>query len=355
MQTTTHSNLIVFPQSVQDWLTERTLTKETIEKFGLSWNGREIVIPVRDDAGVFLFNKYRRDPFTTDETIPKYRYEKGASSVLFNAETLNDATPDAPIFIVEGELDCMAVENIGIKAVTTTGGAGTFEEEWAKRLAAFSNVIICFDNDAAGIKGAIHVQSMIPHARILFLPPKEGKDVTDYLKTHANQEFLSLKAESFPIPLDCDDTRDKKMVRAKIREFKDACVLVQTRRREAIQARQGTAHLDIMVEYLSNRYALYQRAERNLSRVPYTGSGDKVIAAKQVPITNFVKFNRQGYAPCLWHSEKTASMFYNKENKSKFPNTVKCFGCGAMGDAVDVTMLIHNLDFTEAVKFLTNQ
>ena len=300
-----------------------------------------------------MFYKYRRSPFSEDG--PKYRYEKGSGSALYNIETLQNANPNEPIFIVEGELDCIAVENIGIKAVTTTGGAGTFEQEWADRLAAFSNIIICFDNDAAGIKGAIHVQSMIPHARCLFLPPKEGKDVTDYLKTHTAKEFMSLQAESFPIPTDCEDTRDKKMVRGKIKEFKDACVLLQNRRREAIQARQGTAHLDIMVEYLSNRYALYQRAERNLSRTPYTGSGDKVIAAKAVPITNFVQFNRQGYAPCLWHQEKTASMFYNKETRSKFPNTVKCFGCGAMGDPIDVVMALHNYDFNEAVKFITNQ
>lgn len=348
MQTTTHSNLISFPPEVLKWLNDRTLTNDTIERFGLHWNGAEIVIPVRDTQGHLMFYKYRRSPFS--EEGPKYRYEKGSGSALFNIHTLETATKDEPILITEGELDCIAVENIGIKSVTTTGGAGTFEQAWAERLKEFDNVIICFDNDKAGIKGAIYVQSLIPHASMLIIP--EGKDVTDYLIKHSKQDFLLLKPERYPIPTDAEDSRDKKEVRKKIREFKDACNYVMEKRREMVQARLPVAHLDIINEYLSNRYALYNRAERSINRAPYKGDGNRVIAAKQVPITNFIQFNRQGYAPCVWHEEKTASMFYNKETKSKFANTVKCFGCGAMGDPIDVIMQMRQVEFGEAVNIL---
>lgn len=349
MQATTHKkNYNEFPPEIKNWLKERTLSDETIERFQLHWNGTHIVIPVFDRDGNLLFNKYRRSPLSEDG--PKYRYEKGAGSVLYNISTLKDASPDEPIFIVEGELDAIALENIGIRAVTTTGGAGTFEQDWVKEFERFNNVVICFDNDVAGIRGSINVQSMMPEAYVLVLPSFDGKDVTDFLKGHDRTELLEIKAEKYPIPTDVSDNRDKKEVNKKIREFKSACDTIQEMKRAAIKERQVVTHLDVMLEYLSNRYALYSRTARSLKRRPYAGGGNDVAAAKQVPITNLIEFKR-GYAPCVWHNEKTASMFYNGE-RSKFPNTVKCFGCGAMGDPIDVVMQMQGIEFNDAVKYL---
>jgi len=67
---------------------------------------------------------------------------------------------------------------------------------------------------------------------------------------------------------------------------------------------------------------------------------------KQVPISNFIKFNHNT-AKCLWHSERTPSMHYYKKD-----NHVKCFGCSKYADVIDVVMAINNCSFKEAVKIL---
>lgn len=73
----------------------------------------------------------------------------------------------------------------------------------------------------------------------------------------------------------------------------------------------------------------------------------RVLRAKAVPATNFIEFDRSGFAECVWHNEKSGSMkYYPKENK------VTCFGCNKSGDVIDILMTIKNLSFLQAVNQL---
>lgn len=79
------------------------------------------------------------------------------------------------------------------------------------------------------------------------------------------------------------------------------------------------------------------------------GSNDRYAAsldrARTAPIDSYLKFNSMGFASCVWHSERTASLkYYKKENH------VHCFGCMKGGDAVDVVMALTNCTFKEALK-----
>ena len=50
------------------------------------------------------------------------------------------------------------------------------------------------------------------------------------------------------------------------------------------------------------------------------------------------------FAPCIWHSENTASLAF-------FANgSYKCFGCGECGDIITLTQKLENLTFQEACK-----
>lgn len=69
--------------------------------------------------------------------------------------------------------------------------------------------------------------------------------------------------------------------------------------------------------------------------------------AKSVPITDFIKFNHSGFAPCIFHTESTPSMKYYKKQ-----NRVECFGCHNGGDCIDVVRQLYNLDVLHAVKFI---
>ncbi|MBW6409006.1 CHC2 zinc finger domain-containing protein [Clostridium weizhouense] len=63
------------------------------------------------------------------------------------------------------------------------------------------------------------------------------------------------------------------------------------------------------------------------------------------------KFNREGYVKCPFHSEKTPSMsvkFIPNANKQRY----KCWGCGAVGDAIDFIMNYKNMEYNQAREYL---
>lgn len=72
---------------------------------------------------------------------------------------------------------------------------------------------------------------------------------------------------------------------------------------------------------------------------------EMIEKARSYPITNIIKIDTQGFAPCIAHNEKTPSMYTRN-------NFAYCFGCGYHGDSIAVFMLIHSVSFPEAVKSL---
>ncbi len=63
------------------------------------------------------------------------------------------------------------------------------------------------------------------------------------------------------------------------------------------------------------------------------------------------KFNREGYIKCPFHSEKTPSMsvkFIPNANKQRY----KCWGCGAVGDAIDFIMNFKGMEYNQAREYL---
>ena len=51
--------------------------------------------------------------------------------------------------------------------------------------------------------------------------------------------------------------------------------------------------------------------------------------------------NRQGFARCCFHNEKTASLRI-------YPNGYKCYGCGQAGSVIDFVMKYFGLSFLDA-------
>lgn len=343
------------PQDILDWLYGRGLSGHVIAQ-NIAWNGEEVVIPVRDENGAFLFNKYRRNPAVSDG--PKYRYEKGSTVALYNAHSLKEVVGDQPVFVCEGELDALLLNSKGQHAVTSTGGSGTFKKEWATYFEG-KNVFIVFDRDEAGYKGAMKTQGILPFAKTIILPDTfTGNDITDYFQKYSLQDFFHLKAFSYPIPREPSGIpTDKKELKAIVKTFGDACDALLTIRREHQMDRRNVRHIDVFLQYVTSRHDTFKEMLQNFDRRYQPGEkGDsaEVREAKLVPITNFVPFSYDGFGLCLWHKEKSGSMKYNKPT-SKYPNTVKCFSCGAMGDPIDVIMQMRGVDFGAAIKILLNK
>lgn len=81
----------------------------------------------------------------------------------------------------------------------------------------------------------------------------------------------------------------------------------------------------------------------------YKDNAQRTARAKLSPIDALLKFDRAGFAKCVFpnHNEKTGSMKYYKKD-----NRVHCFGCNQSGDAIDVYMALTGCSFGEAIEHL---
>ena len=134
----------------------RGFSEESIRAFGLgallvspgeSW----VAIPLRDSRGSIVNVRFRRLP-SDEASGSKYRVCAGRPLPLFNSERLGGEDP----IVCEGELDVVALYEYGWKesVVSGTGGAGTWREEWLDLLEPSSSLLLCYDDDDAGDKGA---------------------------------------------------------------------------------------------------------------------------------------------------------------------------------------------------------
>lgn len=127
---------------------KRGFNKDTIAYFKIGSKDNDTVeIPFfKNNALVNV--KYRS---ITEKT--KMWQEKDAEQVLLNRDNVSDNG----LIICEGEYDCMALYQYGIRdVVSIPSGVANFdwvENEW-DYLDTFSNVVLCFDNDHAGITKA---------------------------------------------------------------------------------------------------------------------------------------------------------------------------------------------------------
>ena len=76
------------------------------------------------------------------------------------------------------------------------------------------------------------------------------------------------------------------------------------------------------------------------------GPNKDIEKAKQIPITDFIEFSG-GFARCLFHDEKTASMHLLPTQ-----NSVWCFSCCKRFDVIDCVMAQNKVDFTRAIKII---
>lgn len=164
--------------AVKTWLNSRGLTDETIAAFkvGEQVNGQKAyaVLPYLRD-GVLVNAKYRNPAEKKD-----MRQEGGAEPCLFGWHLIDPKC--RTVAITEGEIDAMTLHQCGIPALSVNAGAGNhqwIENDWL-RLERFSEILVCFDDDEAGQKGAAEVIKRLGNDRCkpVTFP---AKDANDYL------------------------------------------------------------------------------------------------------------------------------------------------------------------------------
>jgi DNA primase len=189
------------------WLNARGLTDETLQRWQMGYcpgGARDwrnvaglsvpcgVVIPGIVGGSVWCV-KVRR---ATGE--PKYIQVKGSKPALFGADTLRG---QITAVFCEGEFDAMLLhqEAGDLCGVLTLGSASDPLDVpvWAGYLLPVVRLLVAYDVDVAGDKGAAKLLSLTKRAQRLAVPKlRDGdKDVTDFHKSGGNlREWLAQAA-----------------------------------------------------------------------------------------------------------------------------------------------------------------
>jgi len=176
-----------------DFLKKEMLwTEDTIRKFeiGFDTTTQRYWIPIKENDKIFNIRRY------SPSKDPKVISVTGFGTTrLFPADNLEGDE----IYIMEGEKDCILANQLGLNAITLTGGAGgAIQSEW-KKYFMDKLVFVCYDVDQAGREGSQKIAGTLVHVakalKVVVLPLKEpkGADFTDYIKAgHTVQDFMAL-------------------------------------------------------------------------------------------------------------------------------------------------------------------
>lgn len=179
-----------------EWLKSRALTEKTIADFKIAEQIRDgktyAVFPYLRD-GVLVNVKYRNVAEKKD-----MRQEGGAEPCLFGWHLIDPKV--RTIAITEGEIDAMSLHQCGVPALSVNAGAGNhqwIENDW-QRLERFSEILVFFDNDEPGNKGAQEIIHRLGAERCkrVSIPTK---DANEWLMAGAeSNEFQTAIIESKP-------------------------------------------------------------------------------------------------------------------------------------------------------------
>lgn len=181
----------------------RGLTDETIAEFEIGWDGRNqaYTIPVRDEHGELVSIRwYQLDP--ADDRRKIWSVAGWGEPVLYPIDQLIEADD---IIWCEGELDALLTIQNGYNAITRTGGAKVWKDEWAPRFSGMT-VYVCQDADVDGQAGARRVATALGKVATTYvvklpyeITDKHGKDLTDLWQDgHELEDFLEVARKQEP-------------------------------------------------------------------------------------------------------------------------------------------------------------
>ena len=152
-----------YNNKVLSYCNKRSISKETLDYVGIKENKDSVCFEYRNELGEHVANKYR---FTKKDAKPKMKFEADTNiNTLFNMDKVNISEP---LLITEGEFDTLASIEAGFKNSVSIPSGVNSTNNWIAAnwtfLEQFEEVIIWFDNDEPGIKGAREVFNRLPNS-----------------------------------------------------------------------------------------------------------------------------------------------------------------------------------------------
>jgi hypothetical protein len=180
-----HRALLAHRTLVKELERRRSWSLEVVERFELGFDGRRVVIPVRDAERRLVALMRYQPPWR--RSGPKLLAEPGSRRSLFPSPA---ALGGGDVWLVEGHPDALAAHSIGLPALAVPG-VWAWEPRWATWLAG-RDVVICLDADgdgrAAAQRIAGNLRPVAHSTRVIDIAPDrdDGYDLTD--------EILKLRA-----------------------------------------------------------------------------------------------------------------------------------------------------------------
>lgn len=175
-------------------------------------NAGRLIFPIKNANGQVVAFSARK--LTSGDDAPKYVnspetkiFKKG--NILYNYHIAKQsAKHDGFIYLVEGFMDVLALDSIGVTSVVALMGTKMTEQhiELLKRLNV--EVRLCLDTDKAGQEAMMMIMPMLDKANIsyrLVSKPGEKKDPDEILKQEGEEQlktYISTLVDPFNFALD---------------------------------------------------------------------------------------------------------------------------------------------------------
>jgi len=161
---------VVLPpdNGLSNYLEKRRFNSTVLRRFGVYYNvSRGLIVPIHDEKNNLVGWVERKHGYKYSRGLPRKR-------TIYN---LNRNLLEDHVFVVEGTLDAIWIEQCGFKAVATLGACVSTEQidllnRW------FKSITVIPDNDPAGIEMGKRL-AKLSSANII-IPPIEGTDIQDY-------------------------------------------------------------------------------------------------------------------------------------------------------------------------------
>jgi len=210
-----HNALLENEQALQMYMEKRGFTLDTIKKYYIGWDAKlkRYTIPIMNAYGYWVnIRKYS----LTDSKQKMINHSRKKGEGGFGQARLfpiRQVFKSDRIVIFEGEHDALLALQLGIRAVTSTGGAGVFPKG-AENYFYGKTVYLCYDNDPQGREGMEKVARRLHGIakEIWMCPPfpipePRNADFTDFIKQgNTREDFADMVLREATLYVPKDET-----------------------------------------------------------------------------------------------------------------------------------------------------